>query len=56
MKHKKVELDVDFIGGQGPLTKEEEKALSEFFKEAKLKKGKVSRSRRSAFSGKKVLA
>ena len=32
MKAKKIELDVDFIGGQGPLTDAEEKALSEFFK------------------------
>jgi hypothetical protein len=32
MKIKKKELDVDFIGGQDPLTPEEEKALSVFFK------------------------
>jgi len=37
MKTKK-ELDVDFIGGQKPLTKVEEKALSEFFKEKKSKR------------------
>lgn len=36
MKTKKIELDVDFIGGQEPLTKEEEKALSEFFSKRKL--------------------
>ena len=30
-KNKK-ELDVDFIGGQEPLTKEEEKKLSEHFR------------------------
>lgn len=29
------QLDVDFIGGQGPLTKEEETLLSEFFKKRK---------------------
>ena len=34
MKIKK-EFDVDFIGGQKPLSKDEEKALSEFFKEKK---------------------
>jgi len=35
MKAKKLELDVDFIGGQGPLTAEEEKALSEYFRRKK---------------------
>ena len=36
MKHKSKELDVDFIGGQGPLTKDEELAISEFIKAQKL--------------------
>jgi len=36
MKKKKIELDVDFIGGQGPLTTEEETALGEYFKQRKL--------------------
>jgi hypothetical protein len=36
MKRKSLELDVDFIGGQNPMTKEEEKAISEFFKVQKL--------------------
>ncbi len=40
MKTKKIELDVDFIGGQGSLTIEEEKALSDFFKQRKLKQSK----------------
>jgi hypothetical protein len=31
MKSKKEELDVDFIGGQGPLTSIEEKALSDSY-------------------------
>ena len=35
MKTKKVELEVDFIGGQGSLTPSEEKAISEFFRERK---------------------
>jgi hypothetical protein len=35
MKTKKIDLDVDFIGGQGSLTKAEENALSEFFKQSK---------------------
>ena len=36
MKHKSAELDVDFIGGQDPMTIEEEKAISEFLKARKL--------------------
>ncbi len=40
MKSKSKELDVDFIGGQGPLTKEEEKAINEFLKAGKLAKAK----------------
>jgi len=36
MKQKKIELDVDFISGQGALTVEEEKSLSEFFKQRKM--------------------
>jgi hypothetical protein len=36
MKQRKIELDVDFIGGQGTLTVEEEKSLSDFFKQRKL--------------------
>ena len=35
MRTKQIELDVDFIGGQGSLTTEEEKALSAFFKQRK---------------------
>ena len=41
MKTKKIELDVDFIGGQGPLTIEEEKLLSEFFKQSKTTQNKT---------------
>jgi hypothetical protein len=36
MKTIKIDLDVDFIGGQGSLSVEEEKALSEFLKNRKL--------------------
>ncbi len=35
MKKRKNELDVDFIGEGGSLTKEEEKAISEFIKASK---------------------
>lgn len=39
MKRKnKIELDVDFIGGQEPLTKEEERKISEYFKQDKHRK------------------
>ncbi len=40
MKHKLTELDVDFIGGQDPMTKDEEKAISEFIKARKLQNAK----------------
>ena len=35
-KNKSTELDVDFFGGQGPFTKSEEQAISEFIKAQKL--------------------
>jgi hypothetical protein len=38
MKKKSIELDVDFIGGQGPLTKEEELAISKFIRKDKEKR------------------
>ena len=38
MRAKKIELDVDYIGGQGSLTEVEEKALSDFFKQQKMVK------------------
>jgi hypothetical protein len=40
MKQKNNELDVDFIGGMGPLTKEEEKQISDFIKASKERKQK----------------
>jgi len=45
MKTKKIELDVDFIGGQTSLTKEEELAISAFIKKNKAKKNKRSSSK-----------
>ena len=49
MKNKAKELDVDFIGGQGPLTKDEEQSISEYLKKQKLvkKKNKVNTSKDS---------
>lgn len=41
MKNKKIELDVDVIGGQGPLIEKEEKELSEFFSQRKSTKNKT---------------
>jgi hypothetical protein len=35
------ELDVDFIGGMRPLTKEDERAISEFIKANKIKRAKA---------------
>ena len=40
MKKKTKELNVDYIGGQGPLTKEEELAISEFIRKNKKKLNK----------------
>ena len=37
MKARKKELDVDFIGGTSPLTKEEEKRISDILKSHKAK-------------------
>jgi len=42
MKQKKVQLDVDFIGGDKPLTNKEEKQLSDYFKNLK-NKGKKNK-------------
>jgi hypothetical protein len=39
-KSKYKELDVDFIGGKGSLTKEEEKQISEYLKSQKLLRNK----------------
>jgi hypothetical protein len=39
-KSKSTELDVDFIGGQGSLTKDEELQIIEFIKAQKLLKAK----------------
>lgn len=46
MKQSKNELDVDFIGGQEPMTKEEDIAISEFIKSQK-NKSKRHREKRN---------
>jgi len=52
MRHYKNELDVDFIGSDKPLTKTEEKAVSEYIKAQKLKrlKAKAPKSKRRPLS------
>ncbi len=47
MKRNKNGLGVDFIGGLEPLTKEEEKAISEFIKASKERREKQKARKRS---------
>lgn len=57
MKIRKKELDVDFIGGLGPLTKEEEKRISDIIKSRKSKlKPTQKKSKTKLTSKKKVTA
>lgn len=57
MKTRKKELDVDFIGGSGPLTKEEEKRISDIIKSRKSKlKPTPKKSNTKLTSKKKVTA
>ena len=42
MKNKKNELDVDFIGGQKPMTIEEELEISKFLRAHKEKKKQIN--------------
>ena len=55
MKQNKNELDVDFIGGTAPLTKEEEKAISLFIKASKERRQKQKNRKKEQTSGKSVL-
>jgi len=56
MKKKSTELDVDFIGGQGQLTKAEEQAISEFIKAKKLEKAKKQIRKTKPMQKKRVVA
>ena len=56
MKNKTAELDVDFIGGQGSLTKDEEKRISEFIKAQKLLRAKQQIRRTRTSPRRKVVA
>ena len=55
MKAKKNELDVDFIGGAGPLTKDEEKRVSDIIKSHKAKQT-ARRPKRKLTAKKRVIA
>ena len=54
MKTRKKELNVDFIGGAGPLTKEEEKRISEVIKTHKTKSKRPLATRKRKIKIKKV--
>lgn len=56
MKTRINELDVDFIGGVGPLTKDEEKRISEVIKMLKAKKNTTHKPTRKGTSKKKMVA
>ena len=45
MKTKKLDLQIDSIGGLSPLTSIEEKALSDFFQKKKLIKKKTDKTK-----------
>jgi hypothetical protein len=47
MKTARKELEVDFIGGQEPLTVQEENALSAYFKKKKSKKALLSEKKKT---------
>jgi hypothetical protein len=46
MKTTRKELEIDFIGGQEPLTAQEEKSLSAYFKKKKNAKGRLSEKKK----------
>jgi len=53
MKKRKTELDVDFIGGQAPLTEAELRAISEYLKSKKAKSTRIKK-RSSPSKAKKI--
>jgi hypothetical protein len=54
MKNTLLELDFDFIGGQDPLTAEEQKQLSEYFQQKKLT-GKVVQQKKIVVRKRKLV-
>jgi len=53
MRTRKNELDVDFIGGTGPLTKEEEKRISDFIGRHKAKQKSATKRTTKKLTAKK---
>jgi hypothetical protein len=53
---KKIEFEVDFIGGAGPLTKDEEKLISDFINNTKRKTHSKKRSAQHHQLSKKAAA
>lgn len=53
MKTRKKELDVDFIGGSAPLTKEEEQRISDIIKSRKAKQKVTARKSKTKLTTKK---
>jgi len=56
MGHIKNEPDVDFIGGLRPLTKEEEKAVSDFIKASKERMQKQKTQQKARTTNKSIAA
>jgi hypothetical protein len=55
MKNKREFLDVDYIGGLGSLTKEEEQKLSEYFKNKKKAQSNQLKVRRRIKSKREIV-
>lgn len=55
MKTRRKELDVDFIGGSGPLTKEEEKRISDIIKSRKSKLKMTPKKSKTKLPSKKIV-
>lgn len=53
MKHRSTELNVDSIGGLGSLTKEDERAISDFIRARRLKR-QAKRTQRRLIARKKI--
>jgi len=56
MKKNKNELDVDFIGGKEPLTKDEEKAISDFIISQKAKRERLKLKPKSRITKSRAIA
>jgi hypothetical protein len=56
MKKKTIELEGDYIGGEGTLTTEEEKALSAYFQQKKLAKAAAEKITAKNKTAKRITA